>query len=365
MNDSSLIELILQYQGIEYAVCDAERHVIEHSRGLVAATSVPAAQSLSLRGQQLEDLFDELKGAEAALRKVADRELPLFRIDNTYRERPDSKPCYLTFTLWPHPVGLLLIVADTTYAGQLVQRLMQERNEVTLLQGQLKEANRKLEYLFRHFVSANVVEHVMAQRELPHLGGERRTVSLLFADIRGYTSISETLQPELVMDLLNRHFATIGRIVVGQGGTINQYAGDMLMAVFNAPQDQPDHALRAVKAALEIQHFLRVGAELLNVFDKPQATDYLIPMVAQFGVGVNTGLAVVGYLGFEDRFDYTVIGDTTNIGARLSSVAQAGQVLIGPQTYEAVHPHIPTRPVGPLQLKGRMEAVMVYEALEH
>jgi len=235
-------------------------------------------------------------------------------------------------------------------------RYARQHEELSLLRKYLREANERLDYIVRHFVPANLAERLIMQPELPQLGGQRRIVTLLFADIRGYMTVAEMLEPEVVMRLLNRYYAVIGRLITERGGTINQYAGDQLMAIFNAPNDQPDHALCAVRAALDVQAALRSMKS-----DVPEGEQAI---AVQFGIGINTGEAVAGYLGFDDRFDYTALGDTTNVAARLSSTAPSGAVWIGPQTFEAVRESIPTRPVGPQQLKGKAAPVMVYEALE-
>jgi len=345
-SDLALLRTIISHEGIEYAVCDAERRIVESSPGLPAllgGESVPA----TLAGQRLEECCDEFKDIEEELARVARGETPYFQVAHTYRERY-GEPCYVTLTVLAHPPGLLLLVTDTTQEAQLAQRLTQERNEVLLLQGRLKEANAQLEYLLRHFVPTNVTQQLLAQRELPHPGGKRRTVSVLFADMRNFTALAETLEPEAVMERLNQNFSIISRLVIQYGGTLNQYIGDGIMAIFNAPQDQPDHALCAV----------RVGLEIIQA-----ATLYPQYQLARFGFSINTGPAVVGYLGFEERFDYTAIGDTVNVAARLSALAREGQILIGPQTYEAVCQRVRTRPVDLLKLKGKVNPLMVYEVL--
>lgn len=213
----------------------------------------------------------------------------------------------------------------------------------------------KLGLLLRRFVALNVAEHLIHEPGLPHLGGERRVVSVLFADMRNYTTWAETLSPEKAMDTLNEHFAILGRLIVEHGGTINQYAGDQIMALFNAPDDQPDHALRAVRAALAMQAALITKRQL--------APEEHRAWIAQLGIGINTGPTVAGYLGFEERFDYTAIGDTTNVAARLAGVAHGGQIVIGEETYQSVRSIISTRPVGPLTLKGKSTQVTAYEVI--
>jgi len=231
---------------------------------------------------------------------------------------------------------------------------MQQRNEVMLLQERLQQVNQRLDYLIRHFVPDGVAQQLMAQPDLPQPGGQRRVVSVLFADIRGYTALAEVLAPEDLMNMLNQQYSMIGGLIVEYGGVISHYVGDMIMAIFNALGDQADHAIRAVNAALDIQ-------SVLSSLDKRKQEDPSI--ITQFGIGINTGPAIVGYLGFESRFDYTVIGDMVNIAARLSSVAHSGEVLINSQTCEAARGHIHVRPIGPMQLRGKTNPLMVYEAI--
>lgn len=351
---SDLLDAVLRYQGIEYAVCDSQRRIREHSRslpGLVTTDPVPA----SLVGWRLEELFVEFMGAEASLTEDVVGGEPCFHLKHVYRESLGGRPGYLTLTVVGYGAGLLVIVADTTQESDLARGLMQQRNEVLLLQAKLQAANDRLDYLLHHLVPTSVARQVMAQRELPKLGGQCRTVTLLFADVRGYTTLAETLDPAVVMDMLNRQFSVIGGLIAQYGGTINQYAGDQIMAIFNAPDEQPDHALRAVTAGLDIQAAL---ANLEDRFFEGAQRDML-----RFGIGVNTGPVVVGYLGFEARFDYTAIGDATNVAARLSSVARPREVLIGPRTQELVREHIQTEPVEPIQLRGRATHIAIYRAL--
>jgi adenylate cyclase len=352
--DPNLLRAILHCQGIDYALCNSGRYILEHSPGLPALVTVEPPP-VSLVGWRLEDLFDEFTGAEAVLSEGLCATEPCFRLSHVYRENLQGQPGYLTITVIGYSSGLLVMVSDATREAELAQRLMQQRNDVLLLQDRLKTANQRLDYLLRHFVPASVARQLMAQQELPQLGGQQRTATILFADVRGYTMLAETMEPEEVMNLLNQRFQVIGSLIAEYGGTINQYAGDQLMAIYNAPEDQPDHALRAVTAALDTRAALLA---LDQQFAESEPT-----RLVRFGIGINTGPVVVGYLGFEDRFDYTAIGDVTNIAARLSTTASVNQVLIGPQTYEAVRRHVQTQPVGPLQLRGKAAPLMAYEVI--
>lgn len=239
---------------------------------------------------------------------------------------------------------------------QLSQELMQEVAKRKDAESALEAANARLDYLLRRFVPDSLAQQLVVGHNLPSLGGEQRTVSVLFADIRGYTLLSEVLEPEALMRVLNRHFAVIGSSIRAYGGVISQYVGDMVMALFNAPEEQPDHAVRAVRAGIDLRGALfELGR---------QSIESDLPITVQFGVGINTGPAVAGYLGFEDRFDYTAVGDTVNTASRLSAAAHSGEVLIGPKTFEAVRGHIHTRLLGPIKLKGKFEQIVVYEVLD-
>lgn len=211
----------------------------------------------------------------------------------------------------------------------------------------------RLEKLLHQFVPQAVAHQAIANPDGVQLGGQKREVTALFADIRGFTSLSEVWGPDALMDILNRHFEIVGRIISEHGGTVTQFSGDMIMALFNAPSDQPDHQERAVRAGLAMQAAL----------EKWQEESFGLAYAAEFGIGINTGTAIVGYLGYKERLDYTAIGEAINIAARLSSMAQGSEILLGPQTYQAIHSSIRTEMVGPLRLKGKIAPITTFRAL--
>jgi class 3 adenylate cyclase len=169
---------------------------------------------------------------------------------------------------------------------------------------------------------------------------------VLFADLRGFTAASERISPDEAVRLLNRYFALALPIVEAEAGTPIQLAGDQVMAIFNAPERHTDHAVRAARAALEIQRQVdaAVGAEELP----------------RFGIGINTGPALVGNIGSESFFNFTAIGDTTNLAARLTAEAAAGEVVLGPATAAAVRAvaRLTARPG--LRVKGRAEPIEAF-----
>jgi adenylate cyclase len=215
------------------------------------------------------------------------------------------------------------------------------------------EDTTRLENLLLRFAPKEVARRAIANPETVQLGGKKQEVTVLFADIRGFTPLSEVWGPDSLMDILNRHFEIAGPIITQRGGTITQFSGDMIMALFNAPNEQTDHPLRAVDAGLAMQAALA----------RWQEESFGLSYAAEFGIGINTGTAVVGYLGFHERLDYTAIGEAINVAARLSSMAQGSEILLGPQTYQAVHSAIRTEMVGPLRLKGKIAPIITYRAL--
>jgi class 3 adenylate cyclase/tetratricopeptide (TPR) repeat protein len=185
------------------------------------------------------------------------------------------------------------------------------------------------------------------------LKGERKQVTVLFVDVSGFTSLSERLDPEEVHRLMSRAFDLMLAEVHRYEGTVNQFLGDGIMALFGAPIAHEDHARRAVHAALGIAHVLEVyQAEL-----RPRGISFRARQ------GLNTGLVVVGSIGSDLRMDYTAVGDTTNVAARLQQVGEPGQVTISEATHRLVRGYFETRPLGEVHLKGKAEPVAAWEAV--
>jgi class 3 adenylate cyclase len=202
---------------------------------------------------------------------------------------------------------------------------------------------RTIDMLFRSYLAPSVVTRLLADPDQAALGGAVVEVTALFADLRGFTAYSERHDPEEVVALLNRYYAAIIPRLLEEEGTVVNYAGDAVMAVFNAPTRQADHALRAARAALA----MRAAVDAVTNGD---------PELPTFGVGINTGPALVGNIGAELR-DYTVIGDTVNVASRLESAAAEGEVLLGPETRAQLGSHAVVEPAGRLELKGKSEAI--------
>jgi class 3 adenylate cyclase len=214
---------------------------------------------------------------------------------------------------------------------------------IKALHDQLEQRNDLLLDALQRAVSREVAEQILADPDrYLHPGGERRSVSVLFGDLRGYTSLAEESLPHEAMTVLNGYLSHIIDVVFGHGGTVNQVLGDGVMALFGAPIPQPDHARRAVAAALEMQRV--VSSVALVEFPGVRL---------QMGIGVNTGDAVVGHIGSEQRMDYTAVGDTVNLAARFEQNAGPGQVLVTQATYDHIADDFDVQPIGTLRVKGR------------
>lgn len=213
---------------------------------------------------------------------------------------------------------------------------------------------RQIRKTFQQFVSEAIVEEMLRDPEKVRLGGERRELTVLFSDIRGFTSLSESLSPEQVVSLLNDYLTPMTRILLDQGGTLDKYMGDAVMAFFGAPVVQPDHAERACGAALAMRARL---AEL-----NPEWSRRGLPPIAS-GIGINTGLVSVGNMGSSMIFDYTVIGDHVNLGSRLEGLTKlyGVDIVVSEYTAARVRRSFLLRELDCVRVKGRREPVRIFE----
>lgn len=206
---------------------------------------------------------------------------------------------------------------------------------------------RELHTLFRQYMSPDVAAALLSDPEQAALGGSRREVTALFADLRGFTAFSENAEPEEIVAMLNAHHSAAVPCVLDHGGTIVQFVGDALLALFNAPARQPDHAELAVRAGLRMQEEVERAAEGR-------------PSWPRLRVGVNTGQALVGNIGSPELRGFNAMGDAVNVAARLQGLAEPGQVVIGDATMRGVGAELELRFLGEQQVKGRSRPVRAY-----
>ena len=207
---------------------------------------------------------------------------------------------------------------------------------------------------YRRFMPPHVVDEILANPDVVNLGGKNSLVTALFSDVRGFTSMSETLEPNIVVEMLNKYFADMTPIVFEYRGLLDKYIGDGLMALFGAPIETEDAASNAVAAAIAMQHrMLVVNADLKEAG---------LAEIA-IGIGINTGTVTLGYIGSEERTDYTAIGDAVNLAARLEKQALGWQIIISRSTLNKIGDKFPVRPSGSIMVKGKKSAVEIYEVL--
>lgn len=239
---------------------------------------------------------------------------------------------------------LALLSALTDYAAIAVEN---SRNYDALRVNTDRERERIVE-TFERFVPSAVVNQAIMSPHTLQLGGSRSEISVLFADIRGYSTWSENVSPELVIETLNHYHGLAAEVIMGWGGTLDKFMGDGLMAIFNAPEQQHDHVHRAADAALA----LIKAADAVQTQHGHRLT---------YSVGVHVGDAVVGYVGTERALNYTAVGDTVNLAKRLQEYAAPGQVLVEESVIKRLGQLAQARALGEIKVKGRNRTAMAFE----
>jgi len=237
-----------------------------------------------------------------------------------------------------YPLGVVIISYITNVAyGYILERL--ERQKITRT--------------FGKYVAPQVVQEILKSGSNPaEMKSRRQEVTVLFVDLSGFTPLSESLPPEQLVQILNKYLNMTVEIIFKYEGTVDKFIGDAVMVVFNAPMPVADHELKACKAALDIQKGIK---ELSNEIEA--AYGHRIKVT----VGINTGEVVVGNIGAKNRMEYAAIGDNVNIAARLQSYASGGQIIISKSTYAAVKNLVRVNSLGAINVKGKSQALEVYE----
>ena len=310
---------------------DVEERIVLCNR---AAQAIVGRDGQEMLGRPILDVLTRFDPPlEPHIKKVLEHDQTVIGLEIN-SELPQRGPVDLRLSLSP--------LKDIQKATQGVAIVMEDLTEKKRLEAQRR--------LFERMVSPAVIEQLNPNSL--QLGGNRMEITTLFADIRGFTHFSEGLPPEDLVKILNRYLAVSAEAVLNEAGTIDKFLGDALMAWFNAPIPQPDHTLRAVRAALGMREAIcALHAELPPEFH------------LQFGAGIHLGEAVLGLIGTERRLDYTAIGDSVNTAKRIQENAGPGQILISAAAYERVSDCVQVRQVEPILAKGKREPVKVYEVL--
>ncbi len=232
-----------------------------------------------------------------------------------------------------------------SYIGTIVYQYLSERQQKAMIKN-----------VFSHYISPAVVNELVANPEKAALGGDKRELTAFFSDIASFTTMSEALTPEALVQLLNEYLDDMTNIVIKHGGTLDKYEGDAIMAFWGAPITQKDHALRACQAALEMQKRLSEMRPVWKKRGKPEL---------EVRCGLNTGWMIVGNMGGKDRFDYTIIGDSVNLASRLEGANKQynSKIMISEFTHNHVNGKVAVRELDLIQVKGKTEPIKVFELL--
>jgi class 3 adenylate cyclase/putative methionine-R-sulfoxide reductase with GAF domain len=230
----------------------------------------------------------------------------------------------------------------TTFANQAA---------IAIANARLLDAVERQRTELARFVSPQVAELLSSEDGERLLAGHRAYISVLFCDLRGFTAFTETAAPEELFELLRAYHTLIGKLIAEHDATLEHFAGDGVMAFFNDPAPVPDHEAQAIRMALALQHQF----EELAALWRKRGTELGL------GIGIAAGYATLGRIGFDGRYDYGALGPVTNLASRLSTQAQAGQILISQRVLAAVEDHAEAQPVGELELKGFARPVSAYE----
>jgi adenylate cyclase len=308
----------------------------------------------------LDIMMPKIDGIEVCKRLKGDMSLPFIPIILT-TAKADSKDViagleagadeYLT-----KPIDQIALVARV----KSVLRLKALHDQVhELNRGLEQRVNQQLGELermsrLRRFLPPQVADLIVAQGNERELEGHRREITALFCDLRGFTGFSESSDPEDVMSLLSQYHQAVGGIIHKHGGTLERYAGDGIMVIFNDPVPVENPPLKAVQMALE----MREGLTALIAKWRRLGHDL------GFGIGISHGYATLGTIGFEGRFDYAAIGTVSNVASRLCDEAQPGQILISPRVLMAVEEFVSVEPAGEFGLKGLRRPMQVHNVKE-
>jgi PAS domain S-box-containing protein len=299
-----------------------------------AAESILGHKSMDIVGHHLDEILASvLQEIQPRLAEVRQTDKPIvdLEISHSLPERG--------LVDWRLNLSPLKDAQQSTQGVAIVLDDLTERKKL--------EAQRRL---FERMVSPAVIQQL--DPNSLQLGGKRVDITVLFADIRGFTSYSEKHSPEELVSILNQYLASAAEAVLAEEGTIDKFLGDAVMAWFNAPVPQKDHTLRAVRAALGIR------SAVAKLHEKLPAIAHL-----DFGVGIHYGDAILGLVGTEKRLEYTAISDAVNTTKRIQENAAKNQILISRDAYDRVKKEVDARPYAPLSVKGKTQPIDVYEVV--
>jgi PAS domain S-box-containing protein len=319
---------LLQFNPSSVVLMDSEGRIRSLNRNAERLLSTTEAEAV---GKVYTDVFGESLSARVFALMLKGTRADVRLVEATL---PGGRRAKLRATAGPirdergAVSGIVFVADEDTSSPKLVE---------------MAEQQERLRGALRRYLGDNVAEMVNARPSFVDVGGRTQTVSVLHADVRGYTTMAEEMAPDRVVSLLLRYHGAAAKAIKSKGGTIDRFAGDAILALWNAPSEQPAHVRLALEGALAMRDAAReVGSEL------------------GYGIGVHTGDAMVGNLGSDQYQNFTAIGDTVNVAARLQAQAKAGEVICSAAVLSAAGDGVTAAPLGALELKGRKTRVEAY-----
>lgn len=351
----AIINSLLNKLELGILIIDSDFQIIE-KKGQLFTNLFLSSDRLRL---SLLEMFPNLP-AEWIKIKLSDRNLAT-RITTPKFAHPVDENSSLFFRLHFDATAVfpyyLVICEEATEAGELEEALRHSYEEIHLLQAKMDHTTARLSRLLERFMPAKVAQKIIHDEEVPFPGShDVRNCTILFTDMRNFTAFAEEVSPEETVSVLNKYFAVMSETIEKYEGSIVQLIGDLLMAIFNVPDDQPDHARRACFAALEIRENLERFRE------RSQSS---LPNLG-FGMGIGTGLVTPSYIGAKNRFQFAAVGDVTNVAYHLCSKAKVNQIIIAQSTLKSAQMHstlVHATPLGAFQLKRRKRPLSAYELI--
>jgi len=329
--------------------------VTTDATGFIYYFNEPAAQAMGLKeedmGRSLENVFRGALSAKTikTINKCLEEGTPVLGLEGIYKSGDKELDYSLNVTPLKTPrgkrEGVTLLFTNQTQENELkdaVQAVSEER--------------RVIKDMFCRYMSQEVVANLMESPDNIKLGGDKRIATVLFADIRGYTSFSENREPEQIVEILNEFFSVAVEQIVKHKGYIDKFIGDCIMAVWGVPMmPHKDDAKNAVSCALAIQKLVR--AENRKFFKKEASR-------LRVGIGINTGPLIAGNLGSVQRMDYSVIGDTVNLASRLEGIAAGDEIIISQETMDQLDNTFRIEERPPVQVKGKKKPVQIFNVVD-
>lgn len=354
MENSQFLQTAFSALQTSFAITNEEGRVTAHTPEFPHQIH---EEEHNLVGLNLFDILPEFVGMETELDELIVGSIPFLRLENINRTNAEGNTKYVTLTIVAKEAvkktELLVLATNVTMQGEYIQELSQRRNELWLTRRRLANLSYQLDYLVRHFLSPEVTDAFLNGDLTLELGGELQEVSILFADVRSFTPLSEKVPPKRLVQILNAHLNVTAGAIEEFNGTITQFQGDNVIAIFNIFGDEPEHPLNAIKAGIAIQRSI---ADYHN--NQPPGETRL-----NFGVGINTGVVLIGNIGARQRFSYTATGSDVNLAARITDITPANEVWISQTTLAKLPAEISVEPIPPVLLKGKLKPSKLFRVL--